>query len=291
MSSQTNRPGVVTVDAVYLSDTQAAGEPAQCQVVEEAALTLDVEGVGYYTLMWTPTASASVAHGFTREDGLLGSVEQPEALALALGFACTEGLVDTIEDIRSLSVCEDNPSVVRVQLQAPELLQPSRRDVVINSSCSICGPREILEDNILSLDRVADSLQVRRSALFDLMAQMRDGQRIFAATGGSHAAAVFDADGRVLAVAEDLGRHNALDKVIGTVMLERGSVRGCGVVLSSRLSLELVLKAIRSGLEIMVAVSAPTSLAIEVAERFGVTLCGFVRDSRATIYSHSHRVC
>jgi len=122
------------------------------------------------------------------------------------------------------------------------------------------------------------------------MAQMRQGQQIFEQTGGSHAAAIFDQSGQVLAVAEDLGRHNALDKAIGMVLLHRGSVVGCGVVLSSRLSLEMVLKAVRTGLQMLLAVSAPTSLAIEVADKFGVTLCGFVRGRRATVYTHPQRV-
>ncbi len=122
------------------------------------------------------------------------------------------------------------------------------------------------------------------------MTQMGEGQTIFRETGGSHAAAIFDASGTVLAVAEDLGRHNALDKAIGTVLLDRGDLSACGVVLSSRLSLEMVLKAVRAELEIMLAVSAPTSLAIEVAEKFGVTLCCFVRGTRATVYTHSQRI-
>ena len=119
---------------------------------------------------------------------------------------------------------------------------------------------------------------------------MRAGQKIFEQTGGSHAAAIFNSTGEIVAVAEDLGRHNALDKAIGSVLLERGSVQGCGVVLSSRLSLEMVLKAVRAGLEVMLAVSAPTSLAIDVAQQFGVTLCGFVRAERATVYTHPDRI-
>ncbi|MCM8884622.1 MAG: formate dehydrogenase accessory sulfurtransferase FdhD, partial [Candidatus Thiodiazotropha sp.] len=92
------------------------------------------------------------------------------------------------------------------------------------------------------------------------------------------------------AVAEDLGRHNALDKVIGASLLSGEGFEARGVLLSSRLSLEMVTKAVRAGLEIVAAVSAPTSLAIEVAERFGVTLCGFVRKGRLTVYSHPHRI-
>jgi FdhD protein len=284
------RAGVVAVDAIYLADSQSGSVPAQTQVVEEDALTLAVEGVGHYTLMWTPTSPVDEAHGFTLEDGLLGNLENPEGLALALGFALSEGLIGGLPDIRSLSVCAEKPDVVQVQLQQPAQVQVTRRNVVVNSSCSICGPREILQDNALGLTPVAATLSVSRTQVRALMAQMRDQQMIFRATGGSHAAAIFDASGEVLAVAEDLGRHNALDKAIGLLLLQRGDLCGCGVVLSSRLSLEMVLKAVRAGLEIMLAVSAPTSLAIEVADRFGITLCGFVREARATIYTHAERI-
>ena len=282
--------GVVDVQALYLPDAEGASEASRCQVVEEDALTLDVEDIGHYTLMWTPTVTSTTAQGFTLEDGLLGEGEQPEGLALAMGFALSEGLIESLADIRSLSVCSDNPKVVQVQLHRPESVSIARKDVVINSSCGICGPREILEDNALQLPTVEDSLRLERKAFAPLMEQMRKGQQIFRQTGGSHAAAIFDNGGKVLAVAEDLGRHNALDKAIGMVLLQQGNVNNCGVVLSSRLSLEMVLKAVRTGLQMMLAVSAPTSLAIEVANKFGVTLCGFVREQRATVYTHPQRV-
>jgi FdhD protein len=282
--------GVVDVQALYLKDSEGSPETFLCQVVEEDALTLDVEGIGHYTLMWTPTAATTTAQGYTLEDGLLGDEEQPEGLALAMGFALSEGLINNLADIKSLSVCPEDPKVVQLQLHHPETISVSRRNVVINSSCGICGPREILEDNALQLPTVVDSLRLQRSRLVPLMAKMREGQQIFRETGGSHAAAIFDDSGEVLAVAEDLGRHNALDKAIGMVLLQRGDVSNCGVVLSSRLSLEMVLKAVRTGLQIMLAVSAPTSLAIAVADKFGVTLCGFVREQRATIYTHPQRL-
>ena len=284
------QPGVVDVDALYMADLESEPEQAATQVIEEDALTLDVEGVGQYMLMWTPTTTVEQAHGFTLEDGVLGDVDAPEGLALAMGFALSEGLIRNLSDIKSVSVCTDNPKVVQVQLHDPESVQVSRKNVVINSSCGICGPRDILENNALGLSAVPEKLSIERTDFLSLMTQMGEGQTIFRETGGSHAAAIFDASGTVLAVAEDLGRHNALDKAIGTVLLERGDLSSCGVVLSSRLSLEMVLKAVRARLEIMLAVSAPTSLAIEVAEKFGITLCGFVRGTRATVYTHSQRI-
>ncbi len=284
------RKGVVDVDALFIANTDTASETSQCQVVEEDALTLDVEEIGHYTLMWTPTTTSTEAQGFTLEDGLLGNQEQPEGLCLAMGFALSEGLIERLDDIKSLSVCPEDPKVVKLQLHHPERVKTSRKNVIINSSCGICGPREILDDNALDLPTVADNLRINHSQFSLLMTQMRERQTIFDQTGGSHAAAIFDQCGNILSVAEDLGRHNALDKAIGMVLLQRGTVAGCGVVLSSRVSLEMVLKAVRTGLQMMLAVSAPTSLAIEVADKFGVTICGFVREQRATVYSHPQRV-
>jgi FdhD protein len=248
-----------------------------------------VADVGYYTLMWTPVAALEEAQGFTVEDGVLGDVDDPEALALALGFARSEGLIGSLDDIRALAFCPDDPSVIRVQLRDPARAQPNRRNVVVNSSCGICGPREILQDNALGLASVPRTLELTRDRFPAMMTAMRRAQQVFEETGGSHAAALFDSAG-IIAVAEDLGRHNALDKAIGRVLIERGDVAGCGALLSSRLSLEMVLKAVRAGLEILLAVSAPTSLAVQVAETFGVTLCGFVRDDRATVYTHPQRI-
>jgi len=284
------KKGVIDVDALYIPGINAASEASQCRVVEEDALTLNVQGVGCYILMWTPTVENNTPQGFTLEDGLLGDEEHPEGLCLAMGFALSEGLIESLADIKSLAVCSDDPKVVQLQLHHPEQVESSRKNTIINSSCGICGPREILQDNALKLREVTDSLRISHGQFGPLMTAMREEQRIFDQTGGSHAAAIFDQSGTILAVAEDLGRHNALDKAIGAVLLHRGSVLGCGVALSSRLSLEMVLKAVRTDLQIMLAVSAPTSLAIEVAQQFGVTLCGFVREQRATVYTHPQRV-
>lgn len=290
MSDKQANRGIICVEAIHLPNDKSSPQRLQCEVVEEDALTLDVEGVGHYTLMWTPSEIGTTAQGFTIEDGLLGEGEEPEGLALAMGFALTEGLITSRDDIKSVSVCADNTKVVQLQLHNPEQVQATRRNVVINSSCSICGPTEILQDNVLGLSKVGMGLKLARSDFSRVMQHMTDKQRIFHRTGGSHAAAIFDNQGNVLAVAEDLGRHNALDKVIGMVLLERGSLSDCGAVLSSRLSVEMVIKAVRADLQMMLAVSAPTSLAIDVAEKFGVTLCGFVREQRATIYAHPDRI-
>jgi len=282
--------GVHAVRAVHLAAPGAAPVIEETRVVEEDALTLDIAGVGTYTLMWTPTEDLGEATGFTREEGVLTDTHEPEALALAAGFAFTEGLIAGLDDIKTMALCPDTPGVVRIELHAPEQVKTRRRNVVMTSSCGICGSREVLDSNIFGLEPVPDTLRLDARGFAALMEAMRERQAVFMETGGAHAAAIFGADGGILASAEDLGRHNALDKVIGKALLSGLPLAGHGVVLSSRLSLEMVTKAVRAGLEIVAAVSAPTSLAIAVADKFGVTLCGFVRGQRATVYAHPHRI-
>jgi FdhD protein len=262
----------------------------ECWVVEEDILSVDVAGVGVYLLMWTPTASTDAPVGYMRSEGLLAELESPEALALAAGFCFTEGLIDGIDDIRAIAMCPDRPGVVRVDLVDPSRPIVRRRQAVVASSCGMCGSREAIENELLGLSPVPDTLRLSAEQLENLMAVMRERQSIFLQTGGTHAAAVFGSDGAILATAEDLGRHNALDKVIGLCLLQEQDLRACGVLLSSRLSCEMVVKAARAKFELVAAVSAPTSLAIDVGTLCGMTLCGFVRDGRATIYTHPRRV-
>ena len=221
MNADTLRRAVVNVKALYSADDT---EALECQLVREDALTLDIEDVGHYTLMWTPTGALDIAHGYTFEDGVLGEINQPEGLALALGFCLSEGIIQSLQDLKSVAVCPDNTGVIRIQLLDPGNVQIQRRNVVINSSCGICGPREIIDDNALGLTRVTNSLRLQRGQFVPLMNGMREQQGIFERTGGSHAAAIFDTAGEVVAVAEDLGRHNALDKAIGLALLQQGSV-------------------------------------------------------------------
>lgn len=270
-----------------------AGQPPvreNCPVIEEAMLTIDVEGVGWYTLMWTPTASLHEVLGFSRAHGVMAATDDPEVLSLTAGFLFTEGLIRSLKDLRKMEVCGNDPGIVRVQLVDLDSVSPRRRNVIMGSACGVCGGREAVDNLVEGLVGVADTVRLRSVQFDELMSAMRKLQTVFTQTGGAHAAAVFDRNARIIAVAEDLGRHNALDKVIGKCLLKGLDLAGCGVLLSSRLSLEMITKAIRAGFEIIAAVSAPTSLAIEIAERFGVTLGGFVRGGRVTIYSRPQRI-
>lgn len=282
--------GVRRVPAYFLP---GAGQPPvreDCQVVEEAMLTIDVEGIGWFTLMWTPTASLHEVLGFSSSHGVLAATDDPEVLSLTAGFLFTEGLIRGLDDLRRMEVCSSDSGIVRAQLADPGRLNPRRRNVTMSSSCGVCGGREAVDDLVAGLVAVPDTIRLRSAQFDELMSAMRKLQTVFTQTGGAHAAAVFDRNAQIIAVAEDLGRHNALDKVIGKCLLKGVDFAGCGVLLSSRLSLEMITKAIRAGFEIIAAVSAPTSLAIEIAERFGVTLGGFVRGGRVTIYAQPQRI-
>jgi FdhD protein len=282
--------GVREVDAWFLSAPGAPIELQKTRVVEESLISIDVQGVGWYSLMWTPTDSAREVLGFTAGGGVMAATDDPEVLALVMGFLFTEGIIEGTGEILRMEVCANDPGVVRVELAHPEQVEPRRRNVVVASSCGVCGGREGVENLVAGLRPVGSSLSLDAGQFGQVAAAMRELQTVFDKTGGAHAAAVFDRQSRIVAVAEDLGRHNALDKVIGKCLLGRIDPRGCGVLLSSRLSLEMITKAIRAGLEVVAAVSAPTSLAIEIGARFGVTLCGFVRGGRATIYCHPQRI-
>jgi FdhD protein len=258
-------------------------------VVEEQALRVEVQDVGHYTLMCTPTGSPHAA-GYLPQDGLLGEGGEPGALALAAGFLLTEGLIDAIGDIASLAVCPDSASVVQVRLVDPARARSTRRSGVVASSCGMCANVE----DLVELDggglRVANTLVLGAAQVHRHMQTMRARQAIFARTGGTHAAALFDAEGTLLALAEDLGRHNALDKVIGHCLLHGVPSAGGCVLLSGRVSLEMVTKAARAGIELVAAVSAPSSMAIDAARRVGITLCGFVRGDRLTAFTHPERL-
>jgi FdhD protein len=260
------------------------------RIVHEDVLVIDVERIGSYSLMWTPTADPARAAGYSAADGILTDDGVPEALALAAGFVFTEGIVGALSDIDTIAVCADRPDVVRIRLTDAERSVVRRRNVVINSSCGICGGREQLDLDVAGLERVPDSLRMTVADLAAVQDDMRARQDVFAATGGAHAAAVFDAERGTIAIAEDLGRHNALDKVIGHRLLAGLGFARCGVFLSSRISYEMAMKSARAGFELVAAVSAPSSLAIETADRAGITLCGFVRNGGAVIYTHPHRI-
>jgi len=203
---------------------------------------------------------------------------------LALGFLHGEGLID---DARSAAPPADLAGNT-VEVAGPLLREPSARSFFTSSSCGVCG-KGALEEVAVHAPPVADGPTLPRPLVAGLPDRLR--QPTFERTGGLHATGLFSPEGELLCVREDVGRHNAMDKVIGWA-LGAGLVPLHGHVLcvSGRLSFELVQKAAVAGCPILVAVGAPSSLAVELADDRCVTLVGFVRDGRGTVYAGSHRI-
>jgi FdhD protein len=214
---------------------------------------------------------------------------------LAAGFLFTEGLIAPGE-IQRIAYCDDlgddeqRYNVVTITLDRPFDHDRLHRNFYATSSCGICG-KAALEDVEVRCAPVAAGTWVPASVLVSLPDALRAKQRVFDRTGGLHAAGLFTPAGEMIALREDVGRHNAVDKVIGEQLLA-GRVPLADHVLqvSGRASFEIVQKAAVAGIPVVSAVSAPTSLAIDAAERFGMTLVGFVRDGRCNIYAHPERV-
>jgi FdhD protein len=214
---------------------------------------------------------------------------------LAIGFCLTEGIVRDPGELDSIAYClggegEQLYNVVTVKLRVPLLESVRQRSFLSTSSCGICG-KAALEDVEVRCAPVAPGPAVAASTISRLPGALADHQRVFGATGGLHAAARFAPDGAFVAAREDVGRHNALDKLIGNAFLDHALPLSSDIVLvSGRLSFELVQKAAVAGFPILCAVSAPSSLAVGAAERFGQTVVGFVRDERFNVYSHPERI-
>jgi FdhD protein len=214
---------------------------------------------------------------------------------LAVGFLFTEGLIGP-DDVRRVAYCDNLPgedqhyNVVSVSLTSSFDAEVLRRNFFATSSCGICG-KAALEDVEVRCDTVAPGPEVAASVVVGLPDTLRSAQKVFDRTGGLHAAGLFTTGGELLTIREDVGRHNAVDKVIGEQVLVGGVPLADRMLqVSGRLSFEIVQKAAVAGIPIVSAVSAPSSLAVDAADRLGMTVIGFVRDGRCNVYSHPERV-
>jgi FdhD protein len=223
-----------------------------------------------------------------------------EDRALAAGFLLSEDVVRTAADVGAVEHCRhphrpEGHNVVDVYLlgeakaRLPELLA-ERRNVMSTSSCGLCG-RVAIESLVTRAGPLPTTWSLSREIAAGLPDRLRQHQRVFEGTGGLHAAGLFTVDGRCERSAEDVGRHNAVDKVIGAMLLEeRLPLDGLALAVSGRTSYEIVQKAWLAGVGLVCAVSAPSSLAIDLAEEAGITLLGFARDGGFNVYSHPQRV-
>lgn len=216
---------------------------------------------------------------------------------LAAGFLFAEGFISDASELGEIRrvrgrkrAPEPNAIDIILNVPADRLRTRLRRNFLMSSSCGVCGKTSI--DSIRR--RVvppSDSAQVSPAVLLALATKLRDGQRVFAATGGLHGAAIFDLDGTMRAIREDVGRHNAVDKLVGYALTNAMLPLARHLMMvSGRLSFEIVQKAAASGVPILAAVSAPSSLAVELAEEVGTTLIGFLRDGSFNIYTRPDRI-
>jgi FdhD protein len=210
-------------------------------------------------------------------------------VALAAGFLFTEGIVRAFSELRAIT--QPTEETVVVELAAAALPELDRRAFAVTSACGVCGKESLDKLRATPAARPLAGPVVGPQVVHGLPAALHEAQAGFAATGGCHAAGLFDGDGRRLVVREDVGRHNAVDKVIGTLFLEQKlPAAGTILVVSGRASFELVQKALMAQIPMLAAVGAPSTLAVSLASEGGMTLLGFVRDQRFNIYSGPERV-
>jgi FdhD protein len=217
---------------------------------------------------------------------------------LAAGLLFTEGALEAPGDLVSLAAGEardaekrENTLVATLGSAAFARARSLRRETVIGSACGICGSDSIEEAIARAPRGVRDDFRVAREILFAMPERLRARQSIFAATGGLHGAALFDAEGAILEVREDIGRHNATDKVIGAAFRRDGlPLSSAALLVSGRAGFEIVQKANAAGISFVASVSAPSSLAVAFADAAGMTLVGFLRDRRFNVYAHPSRI-
>jgi len=244
-------------------------------LVVEAPLHLRLNRVAYTTTMRTPGADRALARGLLFTEGIV-----PDAGA-ALAYRET---LDPESGIVALLDVECAPDRMAKEVEG-------RRTVMASASCGVCGTREPGDIAVYG-----PPLTLHKGALIDvraidgLRAAMQSHQPIFDATGGCHAAALFNSSGQALIVCEDIGRHNAVDKTVGALIESRRLDHASILFVSGRVSYEIVYKAYRAGVPVLLAVSAASSLAVETADRLGITVAGFCRDGRATVYCHGERI-
>ncbi|WP_460994981.1 formate dehydrogenase accessory sulfurtransferase FdhD [Spirosoma harenae] len=216
---------------------------------------------------------------------------------LAMGFLFSEGIIHRPADIISCRHCvqdaQKKGNVIRVELHPDVLIDWSRleRSTLTSSSCGLCGKTTIDAISPLTDGAILSDFSIKPSTLHTLPDRIREMQRGYAYTGGIHAATLFDSEGNLVLIREDIGRHNALDKLIGAAFWQNWlPLSQFGVFLSGRIGVELVQKSWMAGVPLLAAVGAPSSLAVQMAQEATITLAGFVRDERFNIYSEPWRV-
>ncbi len=240
------------------------------QVAEEVPVAMVYNGISHAVMLATPTG-----------------LEQ-----FGLGFSLSEGILRDRRELYDIEIVQQKEGVELQMTISPARfadLKQRRRSLAGRTGCGLCGT-ESLKQVCRHPQTVAGGAVVPQQALHGALEQLVNYQTLQMLTGATHAAAWATADGAVVHVAEDIGRHNALDKLIGTMALKEVPASAGFVIVTSRASYEMVQKAATAGIPLLAAVSAPTGLAVEMAEQTGLTLVGFTRGHSHVVYTHSHRL-
>lgn len=217
---------------------------------------------------------------------------------LSLGFLFAEGIINQVGDVLSAKYCDDlgqnevRENVIRVELAPQVSFNPANfnRNFYTNSSCGVCGKASIESVQVSCEPLPITPFSINKKLIFSLPEKLQEAQQVFKYTGGLHASGLFDGNGHLLEHREDVGRHNALDKLLGKLLLTNMErAKSSILLLSGRISFELIQKAIRAQIPVVAAVGAPSSLAVELAESFGITLIGFLKDDRFNVYTAKER--
>ncbi len=258
-------------------DELAVEEPLELRV---RATTPGAAPESLAAIMRTPGQDEELAAGFLFSEGVLRA--RSELLALRPGTDA--------DGLPSPNVL-DVEAATGVDLSRRVHEEGYSRAFAVNASCGVCGKNSVAEVCATLPPLPPDDVVVAPRTLYALPERLRAGQRVFAHTGGLHAAGFFDTDGTLLALREDIGRHNAVDKLVGRALLDGAlPLRRVVLLVSGRLSFEIVLKALAAGIPILAAVSAPSSMAVDLAEASGITLAAFLRGDTVNVYTHPQRV-
>jgi FdhD protein len=258
--------------------TGAGAEVAPDVAATEEPLEIRVDGTSFVVIMRTPGADPELAAGFLLAERIITGPDD-----LGVIRYCTDADGAEAPNVLNVALAPEAAARVRARLA-------DRRMVTANSACGVCGRRTI-DDLTAGVEPLKVTWQVPSRVIAALPQALRRAQPVFEETGGLHAAALVDVDGRVVASAEDVGRHNAVDKIVGAqVLVERLPLGDRLLIVSGRASYEIVQKALVAGIPLVAAISAASTLAIDLARRGGLTLVGFVRGDSFNVYSGVERV-
>jgi FdhD protein len=210
---------------------------------------------------------------------------------LAAGFLLSEGILPNSSSIRNITYCADAEQMYNtVNVETRALTQAQPRATGVSSACGVCGKNALEDLKTAGLEPIQSDLQLELSVLYALPERLRAAQRVFDDTGGLHAAALFSSQGKLLCLREDIGRHNAVDKLIGWAALNQHALENTVMLVSGRAGYEIALKCVAARVPLLASISAPSSLAVSLAKEFDLTLIGFLRGERCNVYSAHDRI-